>query len=118
MDNFTQPGEVLTFTAPAGDVVSGGVYQIGGLLVVAAADAAEGDEFEGQTRGVFSVTKTGSQAWTEGARVYWDAVAEEFTTTAPGNHLAGVAVEAVGSGPGETTGKVYLDGVARADEST
>jgi predicted RecA/RadA family phage recombinase len=118
LDNFNQPGDVLTLTAPLGGVVSGGVYQIGALVVVAAADALVDEPFEGKARGVFSVPKIGSQAWTEGARVYWDSGAEEFTTTAPGNHLSGVAVEAVGSGVDETTGKVYLDGIARADEST
>lgn len=118
MDNFTQPGDVLTLTAPLGGVVSGGVYQIGQIVVVAAADALVDVPFEGKARGVFSVPKIGSQAWTEGALVYWDAGAEEFTTTATGNHLSGVATEAVGSGSGETTGKVYLDGIARADEAT
>lgn len=118
MDNFTQPGDVQTFTAPEDGVVSGGVYQIGQAIVVAAAAAAVDEEFEGKTRGVFSVTKVGSQAWTEGALVYWDDLNSYFTTTAAGNRLAGWAVAAVGSGSGDTTGLVYLDGVARDNEST
>lgn len=116
MQNFIQPGEVQTFTAPTGGVVSGGVYQIGQVVVVAAADVAQTLPFEGKIRGVFEVTKVGSQAWTEGALVYFEDGARAFTTVAGGNHLAGWAVEAVGSGATLTTGKVYLDGVARADE--
>ena len=115
--NFVQPGAVLTLTAPSGGVVSGGVYQIGMLLVVALVTAAVGEAFEGQLTGVFDVTKIGSQAWTVGALVYWDDGNSRFTTVGPGNHLAGHAVAAVGSGAGETTGRVRLDGVARPDET-
>lgn len=118
MQTFTEPGDVQELTAPTDGVVSGGIYQIGQAIVAAVADAAEGDPFEGLVRGVVSAPKVGSQAWTEGALVYWDDVNGYFTTTDAGNRLAGWAVEAVGSGAGETTGKVYLDGVARANEDT
>lgn len=114
MKNFIQPGDVVTLIAPAGGVVSGGVYLIGGLLVVAATSAAQGAEFEGKTTGVFDVTKAASQAWTIGATVYWDDAAKAFTTTASGNKLAGSAIKAVGNGAGETTGRVRLNGVAVA----
>lgn len=113
MNNFVQRGDVITLTAPSGGVVSGGVYLIGGLLVVAAADVAQTLPFEGKVTGVFDVTKVGSQAWTEGAKVYWDNGNTRFTTTSGGNTLAGVAVAAVGAGAGETTGRVRLDGVTR-----
>lgn len=118
MRNYIQPGETMTFTAPSGGVVSGSFYQIGQVLVCAAATIAAALSFEGLTRGVFSVTKTASQAWAEGALVYWDDAAGEFTTVAAGNLRVGCAAEAVGSGAGETTGKVRLDGVARPNEST
>lgn len=113
MINFVQSGEHVTLTAPSGGVVSGTVYKIGSLLVVATVDATQGDLFVGLVTGVISYTKPGSQAWTEGVKVYWDNSAHKFTTTSGGNTLAGVAAEAVGSGAGETTGKVRLDGVAR-----
>lgn len=118
MDNFSQPAEVVTFTAPEDGVLSGQPYQIGQALVVAVADGAELLPFEGLVRGAARVTKAGSQAWTEGALVYWDDNAREFTTVEEGNRLAGWAVEAVGSGAEETTGVVYLDGVARDNEAT
>lgn len=113
MTNFIAPGDSLTLSTPNGGVVSGQFYVIGTLLVCAAVTVTvEGDPFTCKTTGVFEVTKVGSQAWTEGAKVYWDAGNDYFTTTAGGNTLAGVAVEAVGSGAGETTGKVRLDGVS------
>jgi predicted RecA/RadA family phage recombinase len=113
MDNFVQAGNALTLTAPGGGVVSGTAYLIGSLLVVATVDADAGDSFVGQVTGVISYEKPGSQAWTEGAKIYWDNSAKKMTTTSGGNTLVGVAAEAVGAGASETTGKVRLDGVAR-----
>lgn len=107
----------MTFTAPAGGVTSGVPVLIGDLLVIPVADADAGDSFAGSTTGVYSVTKVGSQAWTEGATVYWDDGNSRFTTTATGSYKAGVAAAAVGSGAGETTGTVRLDGIATSQEA-
>lgn len=113
MRNYLQPGDSLTYTAPSGGVVSGQPYLIGGLLVIATLTAAQTLPFTGKATGVFEVEKPGSQAWTEGAKIYWDNSARKFTTTAASNTLVGTAYEAVGAGAGETTGVVRLDGVAR-----
>lgn len=112
MDNYVQPGEVLTLTAPSGGVVTGVPKQIGNVLVVPTVTAAVGIAFAALIRGVVSYTKVGSQAWAEGARVFWDSGNSRFTTVGAGNLLVGFAVEAVGSGAGETTGKVYLNAIA------
>jgi predicted RecA/RadA family phage recombinase len=111
MKNSIQEKEPVTFIAPSGGVTSGTPVQIGQLLVVPIADAAQGDKFAGITSGVISYAKTSAQAWTEGALVYWDATPGEFTTTATGNLLVGVAYEAAVNP--SSTGKVLLDGVAR-----
>lgn len=113
MDNFVQKGHAVEFTAPGGGVVAGTPKMIGQLLVIPAVTAAAAARFVGYTTGVFRVTKVGSQAWTEGAVVFWDAGNSRFTTAGAGNFQAGVAVEAVGSGASETTGVVRLDGVGR-----
>lgn len=107
---FISPGDVLEFTAPAGDVESGTGVLIGALLVIPLNDADEGDSFRGAISGVHSHAKVGSQAWTEGAIVYWDDGNARFTTTAASNYAAGVAAAAVGAGAGETTGLVRLNG--------
>jgi predicted RecA/RadA family phage recombinase len=112
MTNFIQPGDAIEFTAPGSGVVSGTPVQIGQVLVVPAVTASSGVRFVGKIRGVFSVTKVGSQAWTEGAIVYWDSGNSRFTTSGAGNLRAGFAVEAVGSGASATTGTVFLDGHA------
>jgi len=56
--NYVQDGNVLQLTAPAGGVVSGGIYAIGALVVVAIADAKAGETFAGATNGVWSVPAT------------------------------------------------------------
>lgn len=112
MKNGISTGKVMTFTAPSGGVVSGTPVLIGALLVVPVATVAETVKFAGETEGVISFTKPGSQAWTEGAIIYWDNSAKKFTTTAASNFRCGVAAEAVGAGAGLTTGKVRLDGIS------
>lgn len=110
MKNYVQPGATLSFTAGA-TYSSGAGVVIGGLFGVVAADVASGDSGEAEIVGVFDLTKVGSQAWAEGARVYWDAGNSRCTTTAAsGLLLIGTATAAVGSGAGETTGRVRLNG--------
>ena len=118
MKTFVSSGETVTLTAPLGGVTVDVPVQIGQLLVIPTVTALVGVTFVGMVRGIVSVTKVGSQAWAEGAMVYWDAGNTRFTTVAAGNHLAGYAVEVIGSGSTETTGTILLDGVARDDEST
>jgi predicted RecA/RadA family phage recombinase len=118
MKNFVQPGDSVEFTAPGGGVTSGVGVQIGQLLVIAAVTALAGARFNGITRGVITHAKAPSQAWAEGAVVYWDESAKVFTTVSIGNLQAGIAVAAVGGGAGETTGTVRLDGVGRAHDGT
>jgi predicted RecA/RadA family phage recombinase len=116
MDNYIQPGDVVTLTAPLGGVVSGTFYQIGQLVVCASGSVAVGLPFEGATRGVFTAPKATGQVWAEGAILYWDDAAGKFTTTPDGNLRSGCAVAAAGSSA--TTGSVRLDGIARENEAT
>jgi hypothetical protein len=65
---------------------------------------------EAALTGVFDLTKIGSQAWTVGAKVYWDDTNKRCTTVATDNTLIGVAVDAVAGGAGDTIGRVRLNG--------
>ncbi|PQO22050.1 hypothetical protein C2I36_14990, partial [Rhodobacteraceae bacterium WD3A24] len=56
--------------------------------------------------------KVGSQAWTVGAKIYWDGSACTTDDATGSNPLIGVAAAAVGSGADETTGRVRLNGAA------
>jgi len=108
MKNFILPGNVLTLAAPY-DVVSGDGLLVGAIFGVATHDALSGAEVETQLAGVVDLAKVASQAWTAGAKVYWDNTARRVTNVASGNTLIGVAVLAVGSGAEETVGRVRLN---------
>jgi predicted RecA/RadA family phage recombinase len=109
MKNFVQPGDTITLLAPY-IVASGAGLLVGSIFGVASAAAASGAEVEAELTGVFDLPKVGSQAWTVGVRVYWDDTNKHLTSTASTHKLVGVAVAAVGSGAGETTGRVRLSG--------
>lgn len=108
MKTFVRPGISVEFTAPSGGVTSGVGVLIGSLLVIPQVSAAQGERFNGITQGIVSHGKAASQAWTEGAKVYWDNTNKVFTTSSSGNTLAGCAAAAVGNEAGETTGSVFL----------
>jgi predicted RecA/RadA family phage recombinase len=109
--SYQQPGDVLEFTAPTGGVTKGVPVMIGNLPVIPLDTAAEAAVFRGMATGVHSMPKAASQAWTVGAIVYLDNTNHVATTTSTSNFRLGVAVVAVGSGGGETTGVVRLNGI-------
>jgi predicted RecA/RadA family phage recombinase len=109
MRNYIQPGHVLTLLAPY-DVASGDGLLVGSIFGVASGDALSGAEVEAQLTGVVEIAKTASQAWTAGAKVYWDNTAKRVTNVASGNTLIGVAVLAVGGGAEEIIGRVRPNG--------
>lgn len=108
MKNYVAPGSHLTIPAPD-DVESGEMVIAGALKGVAQFDAAQDDDVVIVTEGVFDFAKVGSQAWTLGVAVYWDAANKRCTTGASGNTLIGAATVAVGGGAGETTGRVKIN---------
>jgi predicted RecA/RadA family phage recombinase len=109
MKNFVSVGNTLTITAGA-DIASGAGVLVGSLFGVAAGPIANGAEGVINLTGVYDLPKAGSQAWTVGALIYWDAGNARCTATASTHKLIGVAVAAVGSGAGETIGRVRLNG--------
>ena len=102
MRNYIQSGHAITLAAPY-DVVSGAGVLVGSIFGVASHDALSGAEVETQLTGVIDLAKVASQAWTAGAKVYWDNTAKRVTNVASGNTLIGVAVLAVGGGADETS---------------
>ena len=109
MKNYVQPGNTITLTAPYA-VTSGDGLLVGSIFGIASGDAALNDPVETALTGVFDLTKVGSQAWTMGAKVYWDNTNKEATKTATANTLIGVATGAVAGGAGDVIGRVRLNG--------
>ena len=81
MRNYIQPGHAITLLAPY-DVVSGDGLLVGSIFGAASGDALSGAEVEAQLTGVVELTKVGTQAWTAGARVYWDDTNKRATNVA------------------------------------
>ncbi|MBP6031260.1 MAG: DUF2190 family protein [Sphingobium sp.] len=109
MKNFKGNGTNVPLTAPYA-VTSGGGFLVGSLFAVASAAAALGEIVAGATRGVFDLAKATGEAWTVGAKIYWDNTNKRCTTTASGNTLIGVALATAASG--DTVGTVRLGIVA------
>ncbi|MFG1179951.1 DUF2190 family protein [Xanthobacter versatilis] len=110
MRNYVQPGDTVTFTAPAGGLASGAGALIGSLFGVAAASAAAGADVELVTRGVFDLPKAAGIDFAAGERAYWSTAAKAVTDVAAGNTLIGVATRATAIPA--TTVRVRLNGVA------
>src|SRR5688572_28924501 len=107
MKNHVQPGDVITFPAPVGGVVSGQGVLVGSAFGVAAYDAAAGQPVECAVVGVYRLAKAAG-AIAFGAKVYWTGTAA--STTASGNTLIGWCAEAAAADA--DTVAVRLDGTA------
>lgn len=114
MNNFRQPGDVLTLTVDR-DVSSGGGFLKGSIFGVATGDVADTESGEFLTCGVFSLTKTSAQAWTVGQKIYWDNTNFRCDSDGTVGQLIGVATE-VADNP-SSTGYVKLsEGVPSSSE--
>ncbi|PYG29972.1 DUF2190 family protein [Pelagimonas varians] len=110
MKNYIQPGGHLTLAAPR-ILKSGEGALVGDIFGVAQAAAQSGEDTVLIRHGVFELAKSSAQAWTRGAKIYWDNTNFRCTTAASGNTLIGAAT-AVANNPSDT-GRVLLDGVIR-----
>lgn len=109
--SYLQPAEVMEYTAPTGGVTKGVGYIIGAQFVVALDTIAQTLPFRGMAVGVHSLAKAGSQAWVEGAAIYWDTGNSRCSNAATaGFYRIGTAAAAVDSAAGSTTGLVRLTG--------
>lgn len=112
MKNFVQPGKRMTIAAAPYARTSGQALLMGSLFGVATMDVDNGASVTIDCEGVFDLTKTNAQAWTEGVALYWDDGAKEVTTDddSGANPLIGAAA-AVAANP-SATGRVRLLGQA------
>lgn len=106
MKNYVSPGETVTVAAPY-DVASGAGALVGSLFGVANRAAVSGALVGLDVIGVFDLAKNPAEAWTVGARVYWDNTNRRVTTTATSNTLIGVAIVAAANP--SSVGRVRLN---------
>lgn len=112
MKNFVKQGHVMTFTAPTGGAVSGVPLLIAAMLIIPAYNAAEGEECEGATVGVFELPKKAADTPAQFVPAYWDNTAKNVTTTASTNKKIGSFAFAYEAGT--EVAQVRLDGVSVA----
>jgi len=110
MKNYVQSAALLTMAVHY-DVASGGGVLVGSIFGVAQGKALTGETVVLVREGVFDLAKTSAQAWTVGAKIYWDDTNKVATTTASGNTLIGAALE-VAENP-SAVGRVIVDGAIR-----
>lgn len=101
--NYIQPGNVLDYVAGAA-IASGDVVEMDKLVGVAMDDIANGDTGAVAISGVFEVPKNNTQAFAQGALIYWDG--SQATTTSTANTFMGYAADA--SATADTVGNVLL----------
>jgi predicted RecA/RadA family phage recombinase len=103
MRTSIKAGTTKTITAAAA-ITAGQIVLVGDIIGIALSAAAIGARVELETiqGNVYSYTKATGEAWTDGAKLYFDAANNRLTTTASGNTLVGNADGAFASGA--TTG--------------
>lgn len=97
MNNYIQPGDVLTLVAPTGGVTAGVPVRIGDLFAIPVEAALVSVNFEGHVTGVFELVKDAGTAWAEGQPVYWDESASEVTHNPLLGSYLGYSVNVVAS---------------------
>ncbi len=109
MNNFVQPGDVLTLTVPAAGVTVNKGVLVGTVFAVATETVAfvAGAVFTGAVTGAYSLDKLSTEVWAEGDKIYWDN-GNTRATNAPtaGMRLIGYAIAAAANP--SSTGKVRL----------
>lgn len=106
MTNYVQPGNVIPVTLAA-NINSGDAMVIGSVVGVATCSGVTGQTVNFSLEGVYELPKA-SGAVTIGDVLYWDAVANNLTTTSAGNTEAGICFEAAASAA--STVKIKLKG--------
>lgn len=91
---FIECGDVINYQNGGSALTAGSGVKIGLRIGICLVDiAATTGTGAVMVEGVHKVVKAASQAWTQGALVYWDDTAKNFTTTSSGNTLAGYIFE-------------------------
>lgn len=107
MVNYTQPGEVLTVTAPA-TVLAGAGVLVGAIFGIAQNDATSGaTDLEIARKGCFDIVKDANAA-AAGQPAYWDNSAKVITAVPNATRPVGVFTAAALSG--DATANVSLNG--------
>lgn len=123
MKTYQSEGGVVELQIPGAGVTKDVPVQIGSLVVIPTVTAAyaANTRFNGLVKGIVSgLTKVASQAWSEGASIYWDAALTKVSSHSGDNKWIGIALEAVAGGASDVlSGEILFNGMlTQADETT
>lgn len=110
MQSFVQPGNILPVIAPYDRASPGLPVLVGSLFGVTKAAAASGAPVTVEIVGVHEIPKVSAQAWTQGAKIYWDDAAKLCTTSSASGANQYVGVATVAAANPSATGFVRLNG--------
>ncbi len=95
MKNRINSGETIPYTnGTSTDIASGDVVPLAAECGIAGGDIAVGADGTLAMEGQYEVPAVNNVAFSQGAQLYWDAVAGKATTTAQGNTALGKAAVA------------------------
>lgn len=94
--DFVQEAGTIDYTAGS-DIAQGKLVVTNGRIAFASRAIANGATGVLTTKGVIDYSANNSQAFNDGAQLYYDAGNDVLTTTSSGNTLAGRAVGAKAS---------------------
>ena len=104
MNTQVNKGKSIEITAGAA-IASGSLVLVGSLVGIAANTYAIGDNAVVWLLGTHIVPKA-AEAWTQGAKLYYDSTNKNITVTAGANTFAGYAATAAAIG--DATGLILL----------
>ena len=104
---FVKHGDEIPYPNTSGSTIAVNTpVLVGDVVGVALTDIPNNTTGTLQLAGVADLPKKTGEAWTIGAKVYWDDSAKNFTTTATSNTCAAWAYQAQASG--DTVGRLKL----------
>lgn len=105
MNTLLNQGKSIEIVA-GGTIASGTPVKTGSLVGIASNSYVSGDTAVIWLTGTHLVPKATGAAWAQGAQLYWDATASNFTTTSTSNQFAGYA--AIAALSADATGYILL----------
>jgi predicted RecA/RadA family phage recombinase len=110
---YVQPGDALDYTNSSGSSIAAGTPTVmGNVIGIPLATIANGATGVMAVNGVFTCPKVTGTAWTQGAKLLWDASAGKFdlgTATPASGDVSVCCVAAAAAASGDATGKVLLN---------
>ena len=102
--NYVQEGKIMDFVNGTGsDITSGDGVVASTQFGVAITDIKDTATGSVAIVGVYKLAKITTQAFTQGAKLYWDETNKQLTTTATGNKVAGHAFDPAATTDTEAT---------------